>query len=88
MKQCTVAVSYTDESSGVFILGDTFLRNFITIFDYKTGNIELAQTYNTPPGVTVEYKMHGWKIFALIMLGFFASVLLVSVFYCCYSKCK
>lgn len=34
-KKCTVAISYTDSSSGVYILGDTFLRNFVTTFDYK-----------------------------------------------------
>ena len=34
-KACTVAVSFSDDAGGVFILGDTFLRNFVTTFDYK-----------------------------------------------------
>ena len=31
---CVVAVSYVSDSSNVYVLGDTFLRNFVSVFDY------------------------------------------------------
>ena len=45
-KKCTVAISYTDSSGGVMILGDTFLRNFVTTFDYESSKIELTVNIN------------------------------------------
>jgi hypothetical protein len=32
---CGVSVSYSPDKEGLYILGDTFLRNFVTSFDYK-----------------------------------------------------
>ena len=35
--KCTVAVSFNDDHQGLFILGDTFLRNYVSTFNYKDG---------------------------------------------------
>lgn len=66
-KKCTVAISYSDDSSGIYILGDTFLRNFVTTFDYSSNEMRLAINIEAPAGVSVEYKMSGWKIFLIIV---------------------
>ena len=30
---CTIMVGYLNDSQGIYVLGDTFLRNFYTSFD-------------------------------------------------------
>lgn len=84
-KQCTVAISYSDDSTGIYILGDTFLRNFVTTFDYDNGEIRLAINKNAPSGITIEYKMSGWKIF-LIIVGCLAAVALLICLIVCLCK--
>ena len=37
--KCTVAISYNDDHQGLFILGDTFLRSFVSTFNFKDGTI-------------------------------------------------
>ena len=70
---CYVGVSYMDDGT---ILGDTFMRNFITSFDYKTGVISLAANPAAPSGVQISGQhvrsssdngLNGWIIFGLIM---------------------
>lgn len=82
-KKCTIAVSYTDSSSGVYILGDTFLRNFVTTFDYKNGSIDLTINVNAPAGITIEYKMSGWKIFGIILACLAAVGFVIWAIVCC-----
>lgn len=74
--KCTVAISYSEDSSGIYILGDTFLRNFVTTFDLGNNEMRLAINVEAPTGVSVEYKMSGWKIF-LIIVGCIAAVALL-----------
>ena len=82
-RKCTVAVSYTDSSGGVYILGDTFLRNFVTEFDYSNGEMRLTINKFAPDGVKVEYKMSGWKIFGIIVACILAVAFLVWIIFCC-----
>ena len=82
-KKCTIAVSYTDSNSGVYILGDTFLRNFVTTFDYKNGKMKLAINVNAPSGIIIEYKMSGWKIFGIIVGCLLAVCLVIWAVVCC-----
>lgn len=74
---CTVAVSYTSDDGGVYILGDTFLRNFVTTFDFQNQEIQLSISPNAPTNVTVVYHMSGWKIFAIILAALCASILTI-----------
>ena len=84
-KKCTVAISNTDSSGGVMILGDTFLRNFVTTFDYESSKIELTANINASSNIKVEYKMSGWKIFGIIV-GCLVAVLLIIWIVCCICK--
>ena len=87
-KKCTIAVSYTDSSGGVYILGDTFLRNFVTTFDYESGEMQLTINVNAPAGVSIEYKMSGWKIFGIIAGCILFVILVILVIWCCIKKQK
>ena len=87
-RKCTVAVSYTDSSGGVYILGDTFLRNFVTEFDYSSLEMRLTINKYAPDGVKIEYKMSGWKIFGIITGCIIGVVLIILVIYCCVKSCK
>ena len=48
---CVIAVSYLSDGSNLCILGDTFLRNFVSTFDYKDYGIRLGINVNAPDGV-------------------------------------
>ena len=84
-RKCTVGISYTEDSSGIYILGDTFLRNYVTTFDFKKNEMRLAVNKDAPTGLKVEYKMSGWKIF-LIILGCLVAVVLLLWLVCCLCK--
>ena len=59
-KMCTVAISYMSDTQGLFILGDTFMRNFVTTFDNDSEEIRLAVNINAPAGTKIEWKISGW----------------------------
>jgi hypothetical protein len=83
--QCTVGISYSEDSSGIYILGDTFLRNFVTTFDFGRNEMRLTINKYAPSGVKIDYKMSGWKIF-LIIIGCLAAVALLVWIACCLCK--
>lgn len=72
----------------MFILGDSFLRNFITTFDYSNNSMELVINPNAPAGVTVEYHMGGWKIAAIVLGSILGLLLIVWLVCCCCKKAK
>ena len=83
-KKCTVGVSYTESTGGVFILGDTFLRNFVTTFDYKNRQIKLAANVYAPEDIVIEYRMDGWKIFGIILACLCGLAMIIwAIVYCC-----
>ena len=71
----------TDDSGGVYILGDTFLRNFVTTFDFAAGEMRLALNKHAPAGVSVEYKMSGLRLFGDIAAGIIGLCLVVCCVY-------
>jgi len=81
-------VSSTDDSGGVYILGDTFLRNFVTTFDFENNQMRLTINKNAPAGVIIEYKMGGWKIFGIIAGSLLSCILVVWIVCCCCKKRK
>ena len=87
-KKCTIGISYTDSTSGVYILGDTFLRNFVTTFDYNNSEMELVINVNAPDGVEIMYKMSTWKIFMIVLGCLVALALLIWMVICCCKKCR
>ena len=78
--KCAVAVSYNADMQGLYILGDTFLRNFVSTFDYKRGKVSLAVNINAPIGTAAIYHFGTINIvlvilaciIALLLLGFLA----------------
>ena len=48
------------------MLGDTFIRNFYTTFDYKADIVSFAVSTNAPAGVTIERNFTGWVIFSIV----------------------
>ena len=74
--KCSIAVSYNSDSSGLYILGDTFLRNYVSTFDYKKGEVRMAVNVNAPTGTSIVYHMGGWEIFGIFMLCVFGILLI------------
>ena len=52
--ECFVAISSSGSNQQPYILGDTFIRNFYSSFDYKHKKVSLAVSANAPAGVSVE----------------------------------
>ena len=83
-----MAVSYVSSSENVFILGDTFLRNFVTTFNYEDGTIELVKNVDAPGNET---EMTGLGTWAIIGISVGALVFLIAacwLFICCWSRKK
>jgi hypothetical protein len=71
---CAIAVSYDSDSSGMYILGDTFLRNFVSSYNYKKKTLGLAVNAHAPAGTAAIAHMGGftivWIIIACIVFAF------------------
>ena len=48
-----MAVSYLSDSSGIYILGDTFLRNFVSTFSFAEEKIEVGVNVYAPEGTEI-----------------------------------
>lgn len=60
----------------------------MTTFDYDKGEIRLAINKYAPSGITVEYKMSGWKIFLIIVGCLVAVAILICLIVCLCKRCK
>jgi hypothetical protein len=74
--KCTIMVGYLSDSQGIYILGDTFLRNFYTTFDLTNNQVQLSVSLNAPKGTRVYSEKPGWQIF----LYFLSAVVAFSLF--------
>lgn len=82
---CSVAVSYAPNSYDLYILGDTFLRNFVSTYDYKAKKVRLAINANAPNGtdaLAIASPMTLTTDMMYIIGGGIAAVLLI----CCLCK--
>ena len=61
----------------MYVLGDTFIRNFYTTFDYKADTVSFAVSTNAPVGVTIEKNFTGWVIFSIVF-GCILGVLIIA----------
>ena len=85
---CIIAVSYFSDNNKLYILGDTFLRNFVSTYDYQGKKMTLGININAPEGVKISKKLSPWQwtgIIAGVALGIVLIALLV---WCIYKKCK
>ena len=48
MPACVIGVSYMSTDFGVTILGDSFLREYVTSYNYKENTITLAKNIKAP----------------------------------------
>jgi uncharacterized protein YneF (UPF0154 family) len=65
--KCIVPVTHTPDSSGVALLGDTFLRNFYSTYNFETNKVGLAVNSANPWDCTITPHMAGWAIFLVIL---------------------
>lgn len=75
-----------EASNGFYVLGDTFIRNFYTTFDYDELTVSLAAATHLPKYGNI---ISGWDLFGIIF-GCFAGVVLITILtVCIYRKyCK
>ena len=52
--KCTVAISFLDDNGGIYILGDTFLRNFVSTFNFAEGRIDTGVNIYASEGTSIE----------------------------------
>lgn len=64
---CAIAVSHLPDSDNMYILGDTFLRNFVAKFDFKRKSVSLAVNVNAPLGTAVEAHMSTFELTWIII---------------------
>ena len=94
--QCNVAVSYMDDIS---ILGDTFMRNYLTTFDYKNEQVQLSINVNAPSNVKIGSKPNTQDgdssdsanvgaIVGIIIAVLITLIVLAYLSYCCIQKEK
>lgn len=83
---CVIAVSYLADSQGMYILGDTFLRNFYTTFNFGEHAVEFAVSANAPAGVTIETSMSPWAIAGICLGSLLILALFIAICFCCKRK--
>jgi hypothetical protein len=83
---CVLMVSFISDSQDIYILGDTFLRNFYTTLDYKNEQVQIAVSAYAPEGTQIKQVIAWWIIFT----WFLGLVVLVSICCCgfCYVRVK
>jgi hypothetical protein len=66
--ECTAMVSYLPDANNMYILGDTFIRNYYTIFNYEDFTVTLATYVDSS---AIETKSGGLSAGAItgIVLG-------------------
>jgi len=75
---CILGVQGGDSTLNTFVIGDTFLRSFISVYDYENKQVGLvlhknSRAYvNNPNQPEEKGGMSGWIIFliVLVVLGF------------------
>ena len=80
--KCSLAVSWVQDSMGLYILGDTFLRNFVTSYDYKNRKIKMAINTHAPAGVIA--VSNPTDLNSMYLIGGVAAAIILA--YCCCRK--
>lgn len=76
---CVVAVTSVSDTTGLMVLGDSFLRNFVTSFDYQLNYVSFAVSANAPPGTLAQNKI-GLLDIVFIVFGSLVFVALIACF--------
>jgi len=84
---CVVAVSYTSNND-VYVLGDTFLRNFVSVFDYKHNTISFAVSATAPAGTSATLYIGTLNIVWVCLAGLVVLYLVWRIYDHCKMKKK
>ena len=79
---CAIAVSYLGILQNQYVLGDTFIKNFYSTFNYETSTIGLAQNANGPVSYAPKIRWYGWFLIIVAVL----LVIAAAVFGVCYYR--
>lgn len=86
---CSIAVSYSADSQGLYILGDTFLRNFVSTYDYKKKAVRLAVSSYAPPGTSAVAHDNPMEIIFIAVGALIGLIVLFCICKnCCFKKKK
>jgi len=79
---CIIAISPVSDLQGMYILGDTFLRNFDTIFNYEQKSVSFSVSSNAPAGVTItpHANVDSFDITIIILSCFVVVAIIYKVF--------
>lgn len=71
----------------MYILGDAFLRNFYTVFDYSNNVVKFGVSSNAPVGTKIHTFLSGWVIFAYTMTATLLILFCCIGTYCFITRC-
>ena len=74
--ECAVAVSYLGFLGDQYVLGDTFIRNFYTSFNYEDMTVSFGRNSDGP--VSFEPTLNWWQIL-LICIGGLLLIILIAL---------
>jgi len=82
--KCIFAVSSIPDSQNMYVLGDTFIRNFYSVFNYSTYEVGLAVNTSAPKGTAISGQgLTGWAIACIVL----ACILLLIIIVFCVTRC-
>jgi len=84
--KCLIAIANSGSNSSPYIMGDTFMRNYYTTFDYKKKQVSFAVSSNAPDGISVDRDFTGWAIFGIIASVLFGVAIIALISYKLYQR--
>ena len=75
---CIIPVSSVAESSGMVILGDTFIRNFYTVFDFQSNQVKLAPNSANSYGANITPGLSQSVQLTIALCCILAAILIVT----------
>jgi len=87
---CLFSIWPIDDDQNLYLIGDTFLRQFYSSYDYQNNTISFAVSVNAREGVEITDKkvstMSGWAVFGIVCACLFVLVLLFVLVKKCTAK--
>ena len=90
-----IGVSFLSDDSNQIILGDIFLRNFVSTFDYKNKKVTLGINVNAPDGVQISRKplppskeLSSLQMVGIVAAGICVLALIPLLIFCACKKLK
>lgn len=94
--KCIIAVSSIPDRNNMYILGDTFIRNYYAVFNYSELQVGLAVSATAPSGVEISddvtsntnsgSSLTPLEITAIVLASILALLILIFVIMTCRNK--